>query len=196
MNNLLSEKRYRLIALAAITAIVVGLIWYYWIYPRKSFLNTNAAEIRETQKKTLVAHNQAQLADSIKANLESAQEKLSTAEEKLPHGDVYNWMIGALDKFKAAHDITFSAFDPPQASELNPGSKLPYKGAAFTVSGTATYHAFGKFLADFENTFPQAKLRSLELEPAGVADLADDEANRIRFKMEFVTLVKSTAQPQ
>ena len=67
---------------------------------------------------------------------------------------------------------------------------FPYKQATFTVAGTARFHDFGRFLADFENEFPHVRVVNLSLDantPAG-----GEDAETLNFKMEIVTLIKPT----
>jgi hypothetical protein len=68
---------------------------------------------------------------------------------------------------------------------------FPYQAAAFGVRGKGYYHDIGKFVADFENSFPYMRIQNLELAPDGGAQAADDET--IQFRMEIVTLIKPVA---
>jgi hypothetical protein len=65
---------------------------------------------------------------------------------------------------------------------------FPYKQATLTIGGTAHFHDFGKFVADFENQFPYMRLMNVTLEPASGVLAADKE--RLSFRMEIATLVK------
>ena len=58
-------------------------------------------------------------------------------------------------------------FSREVATEVGMFPKFPYKAAAFNVRGVAYFHDLGQFIADFENSFPFARIQNIELEPAG-----------------------------
>ncbi len=102
-------------------------------------------------------------------------------------GDLYDWMIQTLNKSKLSHAVDLPQISRETPCEAGTFSQFPYKAAAFIVGGTAFYHDFGRFLADFENQFPYLRVQNLELEPAAVRG---EDSEKLHFKMEFVTLVK------
>ena len=70
--------------------------------------------------------------------------------------------------------------------------KFPYRGATFTVKGSAYFHDFGKFLADFENAFPYIRVQNLQLSPMAAPATATGEikmTEELSFRMELVTLI-------
>jgi hypothetical protein len=67
--------------------------------------------------------------------------------------------------------------------------KFPYKAAAFNVRGSAYYHDLGQFLADFENSFPYARIQNLEIEPGAVSASGTAETEKLSFRLEIVTLI-------
>ena len=75
-------------------------------------------------------------------------------------------------------------------SEVNLLADFPYKQAALSVTGSAHFHDFGRFLAAFENQFPHIRVLNLTLDvnPNGM-----EEPETLSFKMEIVTLVKPNA---
>ena len=64
---------------------------------------------------------------------------------------------------------------------------FPYKQIQFTINGTAYYHDLGKFIADFENNFPHARMVNLVIEPASGADSSNE---KLSFRMDIIALVK------
>ncbi len=107
-------------------------------------------------------------------------------------GDLYAWAITTLRTFKLGYKVEipqFSTIDGPKDVNLLPA--FPYKQISLTVGGTATFHEFGRFVADFENQFPHMRLLNLSLEPGGLQ--AGGESSTLSFKMEIAALVKPTA---
>jgi hypothetical protein len=68
--------------------------------------------------------------------------------------------------------------------------QFPYKQAKISLSGVAFYHDLGKFISDFENTFPHMRIVNLTVEPANGTG-ADSE--KLSFRLEIVALVKSAS---
>jgi hypothetical protein len=64
---------------------------------------------------------------------------------------------------------------------------FPYKQIRFAINGTAYYHDLGKFISDFENHFPHARVVNLVIEPMSNADNTNE---KLSFRMEIIALVK------
>jgi hypothetical protein len=79
-------------------------------------------------------------------------------------------------------------------TEVGALPRFPYKAALFNVRGTAYFHDLGKFLADFENSFPYIRVQNLELEPAASSSATSTgDAEKLAFRMEIVTLINPNA---
>ena len=65
--------------------------------------------------------------------------------------------------------------------------QFPYKQIRVNINGTAYYHDLGKFIADFENTFPHIRIVNLTIEPVNTADPGNE---KLSFRMDIVALVK------
>ncbi len=61
-----------------------------------------------------------------------------------------------------------------------------YKQVRLSLFGTGYYHNIGKFVSDFENTFPHMRLVNLAI---ATTDSADD-SELLSFHVEVVALVK------
>ena len=113
-------------------------------------------------------------------------------ESDLATGDLYAWVINTLRAFKLRYKV-----DVPQFSPIGPVVDMtllpdfPYKQATLTIAGTAHFHAFGHFLADFENEFPHIRVVNLRLD-ANPSLAGGQEQELVSFTMEIVTLVKPT----
>jgi hypothetical protein len=70
-------------------------------------------------------------------------------------------------------------------SDLLPS--FPYKQIQFAINGTVYYHDLGKFIADFENSFPHSRMVHLVVEPATGPN---SNSEKLSFRMEIITLVK------
>jgi hypothetical protein len=193
MTNYIPKAKYhQMLLLVIITGAAAALIWITFVNPVISSLKATKEQSAEWTGKLKTAKQHLGLAERFKSDLATATLKLQAIEGDMPEGDLYRWVIKILLPFQARHDVEFSSFEPPQVGDLSRWPNVPYKSSIFSVVGVATYHNFGKFLADFENTYPYLTLRALELEPAGGNSGSSEDERNLRFKMEFVTPVKPT----
>ncbi len=131
-------------------------------------------------------------ADQLEAELAEAERQVTKLEEGMASGDLYAWAINTVRQFKLPYKVEipqFSQIDGPKDNSLLPN--FPYKQATLTIGGTAFFHDFGRFLADFENSFPYARVLNLTLEP--VSGLLHENREKLAFKMDISMLVKPGA---
>jgi len=162
-----------------------GLIRFQQSRLEQLALSTKAAEQRLEQVRQSI-----ETADVVEAKLGEAGKRLSAIESTMANGDLYAWTINTLRTFKVGYKVEipqFSQIDGPK--EMNMLAGFPYKQANMTISGTALYSDLGKFVADFENQFPYMRVLNLSLEP--VPAMNGGEKERLTFRMEIATLVKT-----
>ena len=192
MNSLSKEKRSQLVLVAVVTGGVLAGLWFGLIRFQQQSLS-NLAQNKIAAKQKLEQVKQAiESADLIESQLGEAGQRLGKIETTMASGDLYAWTINTLRQFKLGYKIEipqFSQIDGPKDMNMLPG--FPYKQANMTISGTALYTDFGKFVADFENQFPYMRVLNLSLEPMPATTGAERE--RLAFRMELAMLVKSPA---
>ena len=197
MNKLPKEKRDRIIAAAIATVIAIAGIWYGLIRPQQAKLQDSARTTIKAQEKVTNAKRRVEKEKPIQIELDAARQGLKAIEDEMASGDLYSWIIVTVNKFRAAHRVEIPQFSREQVREVNVIPGFPYKGATFTVKGTAYYHDLGKFIADFENAFPHVRLLNLEIEPVVLpgpgAQSNPEEQEKLSFKMDIVTLIKPTS---
>jgi hypothetical protein len=106
-------------------------------------------------------------------------------------------MRDLLIEFQKEFPPTFplpNANTPPTIIPVGVLPDFPYKAADYKVDGAAHYHEFGRFLADFENSYPYMRIQNLNLFP-DMSSTTDDHEKLI-FQMEIVTLVKPSPLAQ
>jgi hypothetical protein len=197
MNKLPKEKRDRIIAAAIATVIAIAGIWYGLIRPQQAKLQDSARTTIKAQEKVTNAKRRVEKEKPIQIELDAARQGLKAIEDEMASGDLYSWIIVTVNKFRAAHRVEIPQFSREQVREVNVIPGFPYKGATFTVKGTAYYHDLGKFIADFENTFPHVRLLNLEMEPVALpgpgAQSNPEEQEKLSFKMDILALIKPTS---
>jgi Tfp pilus assembly protein PilO len=194
MKNLPKEKRDRLILVCLGTcAIVAGLYLGLISIQRK---NLEAMDKRQKEQQTKLTNGE-RLVNSlpqIQKDLETAVGRLKAVEATMPSGDMYSWVILTINTFKENYKVDIPQFSREVPADVGMFSKFPYRAAVFTLRGTAHFHDLGRFIADFENTFPYMRIQNIELDPAATSNsnLQNDE-EKLTFKLEIVTLVNTVA---
>ena len=197
MARLSKEKRNRLILVIVMTiAIGIGL-WYGIITTRKERLEEAKTNIRAAIDKLEKAKTLVKQAGKSEAQLADAMNKLKVVEDSMASGvDHYTWAIKLLEEARARHDVKIIETTRPVKGDVGLLPQFPYQAAIFTVRGTGYYHDFGKFLADFENSFPYFRVQNLSLsvgsDSIGASDAptAVTGVENLSFRMEIVALIK------
>ena len=187
------EKRQHLILVILITLITLGGLGYGLIKHQYENLSALANKQDAARQKLKKIEDAIKHAGQIETDLVGESEALATQEAGMASGDLYLWAINTLKQFKAPYKVDLPLVSPPSApSDVNLLPRFPYKQATVTVGGTAYYHDLGRFIADMENEFPHLRVANLNLElnPSP----APGEREKLSFKMDIVTLIKSTAR--
>jgi hypothetical protein len=143
------------------------------------------AEIDKMQK-VIVGSSQ------VDMELQDATNRLGKIESTMASGDLFSWVVGSIKQFNIpSYKVDMPQFGPPSVGDVRVLPTFPYRQASVTVSGSAYYYDFGKFVADLENHFPYLRVQNVNLEPG--LGTNPEEHERLFFHMEIVTLVKPNA---
>jgi len=191
MNKLSKEKRNQLILASAGILLVLGGIYFTLIQYQQSGLKSWAIKKVGTEKKLSEIRDNIRNSRQIEAELLVVSNKLAEQEEEMPSGDLYASMVDSMRKFKLGHKVEIPQFNSPSApADVTLLPKFPYKQVVMTIVGTGYYHDLGKFVADYENEFPSSRILNLDVSPASAQ--SPDEREKLAFKLDIVSLVKST----
>ena len=192
MNKISKEKKQQIVLILIGAIGVMGCLWCFAIQNQYTRLSTVQKRTLEMTDKVTKAESLLKKADTIEAELEEHMEALAKIEGGMASGDIYLWMINTINRFNIAKQVTFLDFQREIVGEVGVFPKFPYKAAVFPVKGTSHYHNLGRFLADFENSFPFVRVQNLELSPA--PRTAGEDAESLNFKFEIVALIKPISQ--
>jgi hypothetical protein len=200
MSSLSKEKRNQLISVGFGTlAVVIGL-WQMMIVAQKSSLRNAVRRVTEQQGRLDSAERLIKSLPEIQKTFEVAQTRLKTAETEMASGDMYSWIIQTVNTFRTNYHVEIPQISRETPCEVGLIPKFPYTAVQFALRGTAHYHEFGRFVADFENRFPYMRVQKVELEPAGntsattAASPGVDDAEKLSFRMEIVALVNPNSR--
>lgn len=215
MNN--SEKKQLLMVIAA-TAAVLALFW--WLVIRTEQRGIHQAQLKASELRAQAENDKKRAANWEKhaQDSEAASAKLQNLETNLPVGDVFRWQLRMFLR-PSAKGIEVIEVEPPNRVEMGllpltvdktyfqedstgatsqrvPIKKtfpVPFQTQMFTIKGRATFHDFGRYLADLENQFVNMRVERLELEPALPDGLDTPDANKLLFQVDFLTLSRTSA---
>jgi Tfp pilus assembly protein PilO len=190
MSKMPKEKRDKIILIVLGTAVTCVALWFLLI-------NTQLAALRNVGKETEKSREQLARGEATLKTQAAVNQQFSEASSALKQrelimaspNDMYSWLIQTVNGFRANYKVEIPQFGRELPSEVGCFPKFPYRAALFNVRGTAYYHDFGKFLADFENAFPYIRVQNIDLEPAS-NDASGEAREKLGFKIELLTLVR------
>jgi hypothetical protein len=187
--RLSKEKRNQFILVLFCTLAVLVFMWMDLIRPRYAALAQAATGQTAAEQKLEDIQGAIKRADTITVELTNVTQTLSNAESDIASGDLYSWTYNTIRLFKSPYQVNIPDIGHPDVETMDLLPAFPFKQARFTITGTAYYHDLGKFIADFENTFPHIRIVNLELQPVD----ATGGNEKLSFKMDVIALVQPTA---
>jgi len=187
--KLSKEKRDQLILTGIGTLVVALAIWYLWISPRYTAIKNYTGQIGRQQDTLKDMADTISKAAAAADQLHDATNALVQAESDLASGDPNAWIYDPIRHFKARYKVDITVGNQAAVEDVDLITGFPYKQLRFGMSGTGYYHDLGRFIADFENEFPHARIVNLRIEPPS------DATEKLNFRMDIITLVKQN-EPQ
>lgn len=189
------EKRDRLILVVVGGLVVASFMWYGLVKSGYTRLERNRDRRAATQDKVEKAKARVSQADKVEAEMETSVQALRGIEEEMASGvDLYRWSLILMEKARGGQQIEIDEVTKPQTNDIGVLAAFPYPAATFSVRGSAYYHNFGKFLADFENRYPYFRVQNISLgtlaEAGGDATSGRVAKNQLLFKMDVVVPIK------
>jgi hypothetical protein len=177
------EKRNPFIIVVLISATLLALICFGLIGSQRASLVTVADGRRVASQKLQVIENSIKNTDATAKDLKDAMDALNGAEADMASGDFYSWTYNTMRLFKQQYKVEIPEPGHPTVGDVDLLPAFPYKQIRFSINGTAHYHDLGKFIADFENTFPHARVVNVTIDSGG-------EGEKLSFRMDIIVLVK------
>jgi hypothetical protein len=190
MNKLPKVKRDHLILVGMGTLLALVAIGYGLIRPQYATISEINKQIDSKRDDLQKMEYTIKNADSISAQLEDLTDTLTQAESDMASGDPASWIYDTIRNFKGKYKVDISVKGQLATGPVDLLPKFPYKQLKVTVGGTAYYHDLGKFIADFENAHPHARIANLDLVPA---DGPGDNNEKLVIKMDIIALINPTA---
>jgi hypothetical protein len=176
MTKINKTQRDQLIAVAFGTAAVIACLWYLVVLAQNKQLaavNTNCAKMRAKLKDAAAEMSKA---DKVSLDLARSLDALKQREASFaPEHEPFSWMMEKMRNFQLPANelhryksVSIADIKPPDITDKGVIAGFPYKWAKFHITGEGYYYDFGKFIADFENTFPYFRIQDLDISVPGI----------------------------
>jgi len=191
-SKLPKEKRNHLVLVVIVTLAILAGLGFGLIKVQYEALGEVAIKQEAARAKLKDMEDAVKRAGLVESVCNQASQLLDEKEATMASDDLYSWMYNTVRRFQKGYNKVeipqLSPISSPAAVNLLPD--MPYKQATMQIGGTAYYHDLGRFVADFENTFPMMRVANLTVEFS--QNSVQTEREKLAFKMDLVTLVKSS----
>lgn len=190
MPKISREKRSRLLLVFLVTFSVAIGLYLSLIKAQREKLAAYPRMVGEAEGKLKNMRAAIKEADQTEAQLQAASEKLAEIETGMASGDLTAWLYGTIRGFMRNYKEVAWTFGSVEEGEVKLLPGFPYKQVSISISGSAHFYDFGRFLADLENTYPYFRVQGVTLEPPGGTASAPAEKEKLTVHFQIVALVK------
>jgi Tfp pilus assembly protein PilO len=190
MIKITKAQRDQLIAVAiGGVAVIAGLV-YFVVFAQEKELKTIKANQVKTQAKLNDESAQVREAQQVGQALTNSQEALRQREVNFaPEREPQIWLVGVMQHFclptndlQRYRSLSILDIKPPEITDKGDVAGFPYKWAKFHITAQGYYHDFGRFTADFENSFRYFRIQDLEI----TAPLVRQDPDMLSYSFDIV----------
>ncbi|MEW6158984.1 MAG: hypothetical protein AB1813_16290 [Verrucomicrobiota bacterium] len=178
MNKLPKDKRDKILMILG-AALLFGLVyWYFVITSQGKALEKERQAIAEVTDKIAKAETFKKRGPYVKNDLAELGKKLDEVEgQMIPALELSSqvWLFTRIDELRQKYDLQISGFPRNAATDRKALSLPRFAYAAAVYPGVKLdgyFHDIGKFLQDFENTYPYISLQNVVLTPLATPSVA------------------------
>jgi len=193
MTKLSRVQKERLVFIVIMTLLLSVILYQMIISSWREVLNIRSSLLSDWQQAQREGKSQTEIFARLNRDFEDTMEKIRKEEASIANGDPYRWLMKTLPNFYEADPVDLLNYEPPQTTDWQVYPKVPYRAVTFTVSGNAYYPDLGRLLMALENTHPYLRIKRLDLEPRHSAEPGDNEDEKLSFRLEFVSMLKTNS---
>ena len=166
MKKLSRQKINQLIQVGVGIAVAMAALWWTLIRYQLHTLDDLKARKEKAETDGKRVSDTVNQSKQLEAELAVVSKKLEEEEQDMATGDINSWMYSFIRKFKNSYRVDVPQLGSGEIGAVKVLPDFPYTQVSVGIGGTAYYHDLGRFIADFENQFPYARMSNLELTPA------------------------------
>jgi type IV pilus assembly protein PilO len=133
----------RALALMAVTCLVAGGLWYFWVSDFALELDREAAKEAQLKAEYKTKLTQAANLDFLKKQRDEVQGFVAELEGQLPNRAEMAALLSSINQAGQKRNLQFDLFRPGQVLVKPYYAELP-----ISVRVTGSYHDFGRFASD------------------------------------------------
>lgn len=190
MLKLAPEKRNQLLLVALVTVAVLVGQYYVLIKPQLARLKDLPAATKKAEGEYQQMVETIRSAQQIENKLAAATNALAELEDGMAKGDLNVWLYATIRSFARNYKVEIPNFSLAEKGSVTLLPDFPYKQVKVGIAGTAYFHDLGRFLADFENSFPYMRVQNLTITREAGGEVKPGQREKLFFKFEIVALVK------
>lgn len=192
MNKITKTQRDQLIGVVVGAIALMAALWYFVVLAQQrqlAAIQTNANKMNDTLRHAdVMVRGGLLIGQELTNHLETLQKREA---DLAPAHDPYSWMISKVNQFLIPHKgVNLKSISSAEITDKGLLPHFPYEWATFHIKGVGYYREFGKFIADFENTFPYYRIQNIDISAAGVGE--DEE--KLSYSFDIVTPLVPTGQ--
>lgn len=193
MTKLDRVQKERLAFTVVMTLLLSVILYQMVIMPARVVLDVRSQLLADWQQAQRAGKSQSEILAGLQSDFEEATARIRECETSIATGDPYRWLMKTLPNFYEADPVDLLNYEPPLIHDWQIHPKVPYRAVTFTVSGTGYYQDLGRLLVALENSHPYVRIKRLDLEPKHSAEPGDNEDEKLTFRLEFVSMLKTNA---
>lgn len=186
MKWLPKERQTAFFSVVIVTVLILVGLYFGLIQSQQRAVAAAIVKKADAEKQLKTIETTIKNADADANKFAEITKELSAAETDMASGDLVFWSYDTIRRFKQGYKLDIPDVGRPMSSEVDSLPSFPYKQIKFNISGSGYYHELGKFIANFENSFPHARIVNLNVESG-----QDGTTEKLSFRMLIVCLVKN-----
>jgi Tfp pilus assembly protein PilO len=196
MNKLSKEKRDKLILTIIGVVGALSVLYFLVITDQQDEIAQLKSKITAMTSKRDSAERQSKRTAEAEATLALQKKILAQKQSEMPRpGQDHAWFLNLMEEQRRKYDLEVDDIKTPENVEAGILPKFPFRAQALSVTMVGTYYDFGRFLADFENTYPYMRVQGLKVAPEVRMGTrpgeSTDAGGKLRFTYKVIALVKT-----
>jgi Tfp pilus assembly protein PilO len=198
MNKLSKDKRDKLILICLGMVGIIAVVYFFLLTDMKDEYATLGTKITSLHDKVDRSQRLLKRQAELQARADELRKQLDQEQIHMPRpAQDHVWFIKIMEDRRAKFNLDINEIRNPEAWDPGVLPKFPFKGVSFTVSLIGSYTDFGRFLADFENSYPYMRVQLMNVTTdvpqglPGVAQPAPGDATKLRFNFRVISLIKT-----
>jgi Tfp pilus assembly protein PilO len=195
MNKLSKDKRDKLLLVCIAVVAVISVLYFFIITDMKDEIATLNSKITATRDKRDKSERVLKMQGTFSANLEELRKALDAHQSEMPRpGQDHVWFLNTIENRRTRYNLDIADIKNPEPWDPGVLPKFPFKAIAFNVTLVGGYTDFGRFLADFENSYPYLRTQIISVMPdtaIGAGGSQGEDTGKLRFNFRVISLIKT-----